>query len=233
MLGLTLRLTGIFSFFRIPYNSLLMDTYLFPPKTTVIGMIGAAIGWNEDEFLENIKNFRYGLIIENHGEVLTETAAIYKSKEAPRYPITKNMVYMPVYKVFLSSKDDNMVKEAHDAIRDPKFVLTLGDSENLFYPTHTNPNFVTLLEIKEKPAEKLNCILPSDIYNEYHSTFSRIKDDFLPPRETKIPVDFVGKGRSRRFVPLNVFYYSGVELRLKKPIKKGVFDFDGDAVYLF
>lgn len=55
LLGLTLELSGIFSFFRIPYNSLLMDTYLFPPKTTLIGIIGASIGWEEEEFLKTIK----------------------------------------------------------------------------------------------------------------------------------------------------------------------------------
>lgn len=233
MLGLTLSLTGIFSFFRIPYNSLLMDTYLFPPKTTIIGMVGAAIGWNEDEVLENIRNFKYGLIIEKSGETLKETAAIYKSKQAPIYPITKNMLHKPAYKVFLSSDDSDLIKKTGEALKDPKFVLTLGDSENLFYPNYKNPRFVKLIEIKEKPIEKLRCILPSEVYNEYRSTFYKIKDDFLPPREIKIPVDFVGRGRNRRFLPRNVFYYSGVELLLKKPIEKGAFDFDGDAIYLF
>jgi len=242
MLGLRLNLTGIFSFFRIPYNSLLMDTYHFPPKTTIIGMVGAALGWDEDEFLKNIRNFRYGLIIESAGEVLQELASLYKGEKHKdemsglvydkRYPITKNMMHKPAYKVFLSS-DNALIKEAGEALCNPKFVLTLGDSENLFYPTSNNPNFVRLTEIKEKPTQKLKCILPSEVYNKYHSTFSKIKDDILPPREIKIPIDFIGKGKNRRFIPKNVFYYSGIELQLKKPIEKGAFDFDGDAVYLF
>lgn len=232
MLGLTLNLTGIFSFYRIPYNSLLMDTYQFPPKTTVVGMVGAALGWDEDEFLKNIRNFKYGLIIESCGEMLKETAAIYKRKQAPIYPITKKMLHKPAYKVFLSS-NDNLINDAGDALRNPKFVLTLGDSENLFYPNHKNPDFVRVMGIREKSVERLKCILPSEVYNEYPATFSKIKDDFLPPREIKIPVDFTGGGRNRRFVPMNVFYYSGIELQLKKTIEKGVFDFNGDAVYLF
>lgn len=233
MLGLTLNLTGIFSFFRIPYNSLLMDTYQFPPKTTVVGMVGAALGWSEDEFLKNIRNFKYGLIIESSGEMLKETAAIYKNRQAPIYPITKNMLHKPVYKVFLSSDNTSLIKEAGEALKDPEFVLTLGDSENLFYPNYKNPDFVRVIEINEKHAQQLKCILPSEIYNEYHAGFSKTKDDFLPPREIKIPVDFTGGGRNRRFVPMNVFYYSGIELQLRKPIEKGAFDFDGDSVYLF
>jgi len=235
MLGLALDLSGIFSFFRIPYNSLLMDTYQFPPKTTVIGMVGAALGWNEEEVLRNIPYFKYGLIIEMHGESFNETAAIYKSKGVPIYPITKNLLYNSAFKVFLSAPtNDLLIQSAHDALLDPQFVLTLGDSENLFYPR--NPHYVHLiqdLETKEKSTDRVRCILPSEIYHEYCGTFSKIHNDFLPPREIKIPVNFTGRGKNRRFIPLNVCYYSGIELQLKKFIERGAFDFDGDTVYLF
>ncbi|MEM3455858.1 MAG: CRISPR-associated protein Cas5, partial [Candidatus Micrarchaeia archaeon] len=134
MLGVRLELTGIFSFFRIPYNSLVMDTYLFPPKTTILGMVGAACGWDEKKVLESIKIFKYGVIIESCGEVFRETAVIYKTKNKPIYPITKNMIYRPAYTVFLYSENPKLIEEIEKAIRDPKFVLALGDSENLFYP---------------------------------------------------------------------------------------------------
>ena len=230
MRGLVINLTGIFSFFRIPYNSLLMDTYLFPPKTTVVGIVGAALGWNEKTFLENIKNFKYGLILESIGEVLKETAVIYKNEDSPIYPITKNMVYKPVYKIFLTSSNDSLIESAYKALQDPKYVLTLGDSENLVYPKTTH--FVKIMDIVEKPTDKLKCILPSKIYNAYKHTLSIIKNDILSPREIKIPVDFTGSGKKRRFIAENVFYYSGIELHFERPIQ-GVYDIDGDAVYLF
>jgi len=235
MNGLVLHLSGIFSFFRIPYTSLVMDTYPFPPKTTVIGMVGAAFGWKEEEFLENIKKFKYGVIVESPGEIVREVAVIFKSKNAPIYPITKNMIYKPTYKVFLTSNEEDLINEATEKFYDPKYVLGLGDSENLFYPEH--PKFVKSMGIKEeKEAKKLRCILPSEIYREYVTTLNTGEmvrgKNILPPREIKIPVDFVGRGKNRRFVSRNVFYYSGIELELKKPLE-GVFDFDGEAVYLF
>ncbi|HHF58030.1 MAG TPA: CRISPR-associated protein Cas5 [candidate division WOR-3 bacterium] len=244
MNGLVLHLSGIFSFFRIPYTSLLMDTYPFPPKTTVIGMVGAAFGWKEEEFLENIKKFGYGVIIERSGEIVKEVARIFgnlrRDKERGIYyyehkPVTKNMIYKPSYKVFLTSNEEDLINEATEKFYDPKYVLGLGDSEDLFYPEH--PKFVKSMRIKEeKEAKKLRCILPSEIYRGYVKTLNTGEmvrgKNILLPREIKIPVDFVGRGKNRRFVSRNVFYYSGIELELKKPLEE-VFDFDGEAVYLF
>lgn len=236
MLGIKLTLSGIFSFYRVPYNSLLMDTFLFPPKTSIIGMMGAAIGWNEDVFLENLKKFRYGVIIEKAGESFSEIAVIYKSKNSPIYPITKNLVHKPVYNVFLTSEDDSLTENIGKALQNPKYVLTLGDSENLFYPL--NKNYIRILKIKENmSATKLRCILPSEIYNEYVVQMNVGEmfpnKNLLLPREIRIPIDFVEQGKNRRFIPKNVFYYAGIELQLKNPVKEGVYDFDGDPVYLF
>ena len=89
---------------------------------------------------------------------------------------------------------------------------------------------------EEQETKKLRCILPSEIYNEYAKAantgaMTRGKA-ILSPREVKIPVDFVGRGKNRRYVSRNVFYYSGISLELKEPIEE-VFDFDGESVYLF
>lgn len=214
-----------------------MDTYLFPPKTTILGLVGAACGWEEKEVLESIKIFKYGVIIESFGEVFKETAAIYYKKDKPIYPITKNMIYRPAYTVFLYSEKPKLIEEIEAALKNPKFVLALGDSENLFYPK--TPDFVKVVnDIEEVPAKKLKCILPSKIYNKYCTganldKIEKIKEYILPPKEIMVPVDFTGSGKKRQFISENVVYYSGIEIHLKNPIEKGVFKFDGDFVYLF
>jgi CRISPR-associated protein Cas5h len=229
LLGLEIHLKGIFSFFRIPYNSLLMDTYAFPPKTTAIGFVSAALGWGEEEYLSKLPQFLYGVIIEDPGETVSEIAAIFKTKEAPIYPIIKNMNYKPSYRVFIASQNESLMEKAEAALRDPVFVLSLGDSENLWYPKAKD--FVILREIEERDAASVKCILPTELFQEYYKDYSRISDTFLPPKEVRIPVAFTGSGRRRRFIPKSVYYYSGIEVNLNKPLR--VFDFDGDGVYLF
>lgn len=231
MKGLKIHINGIFSFFRIPYNSLLMDTFLFPPKTTVIGMLGAAAGWNEDEFLKNLKRILYGVTIIYPGEIVQEIARIFKSNDSPIYPINKRMVYKPSYDVFIASDDLDMMNEIYSGLQDPKYVLSLGDSENLFYPK--NKYFAEIMDIVESSSNKFRCILPKEIYETYYMDYSKIDDYILPPKETKIPVDFIGKGKKRRFIARNVIFYSGIEINMKEKITKNVWDFNGSKVYLF
>lgn len=229
MLGLTLELSGIFSFFRIPYNSLLMDTYLFPPKTTLIGMIGASIGWEEREFLKITKKSQYGLIIKNPGERVSETAVIFKNERTPVYPLTKNMNYKPIYKAFFTCEDDELVKLAYKYLQNPNHVLSMGESENLFYPK--KPNFVKLFEVESVNVDNLTCLIPSSVYNEYVKGISPINKDLIPPYEVRIPIDFVGKEKNRRSVLKRVYCHYGVQLNLKNPLE--VYKFGEDAVYLF
>lgn len=231
--GLKIKISGLYAFFRIPYNSLLMDTYRFPPKTTIVGMIGAALGWNEKNFLENIRKFKYGVVIESPGELIKEVSSIFKSKNAPIYPIKKIMIYKPVYNVYLSSEDETIVEETYNALRDPKYVLTLGDSENIFYPK--KKDFVELMEINETETKSIKCIIPTDLFRTYTEKFEKLEEsiDILVPSSIKVPIDFIGKGKKRRFYGENVTYFSGIELHLKEILHQGIYDFNGDKIYLF
>lgn len=231
--GLKIKASGLYAFFRIPYNSLLMDTYRFPPKTTVIGMIGAALGWDEKKVLENIKKFKYGVIIKSPGELIREVSSIFKNKETPIYPIIKIMIFKPVYNIYITSEDENIIEESYYALKDPKYVLTLGDSENILYPQEKN--YVELIEIKETQTDSLDCILPTELFQKNTKKIEKLENsnNILVPASIVIPVDFVGKGKRRRFYGKNVTYFSGIRVYLKEPLSQGVYDFNGDKIYLF
>jgi|GEM_PF-1368098 len=231
MKGLKIQITGIFSFFRIPYNSLLMDTFLFPPKTTVVGMLGAAAGWNENEFLRNLKNILYGVIIKNPGELFHETAQIYKNKDAPIYPITKKMIYKPEYEVFIASEEIDKVEKIYSTLQDPKYVISLGDSENLFFPK--DRKFLEIMDITKSSSDNFRCILPKEIYDKYYQNYKKIDDNIIPPKEAKMPIDFTGSGNKRRFIGINVVFYSGIEINMKDKVEANVWDFNGSELYLF
>jgi len=234
MKGLVLELQGIFGFFRVPFNALLMDTYHFPPKTTAIGMLGAALGWDENTFLSYLKKIKYGVIIEKPGSRASETTVIFKSSNSPTYPITKNLLYKPEFKVFFVSEGEpEVIEEAYRALYDPAYVLALGDSENLVYPGRKD--YASIMDVAPAETERVRCILPSDIFTEFKERIdissTEKGHEVIPPKEIKIPVDFTGKGKKRRFIPKGVYYYSGVEIVLKEPVS--AYDFSGEKVYLF
>jgi len=230
MIGIRLSIVGIFSFFKVPYNSLLMDSYLFPPKTTIVGMIGAAMGWNEERVLDDIDKFKYGLIIKNPGERAIETATIFgnieytpypitKIMNYKSYPITKIMNYKPFYEVYIASDNKDLnIDKIYDALNDPKFTLYLGDSESLFYADFKHPKFCEKIEINKDFGNEFECILPSEIYNKKERIEMTTKK-VIPPTEIKIPINFTGKGKNRKCVLKNVFYYSGIKVKLKESVE--------------
>jgi len=228
MQGLVLNLNATYFFYRIPYNSLLMDSLPFPPKTSIVGMLGAAIGWDEETFIENIPKFKYGLIIENQGERLKETATIFKNKNSPKYPITKNMYYKANYRVFVEAEDEKLLEKAYLAMQDPKYAITLGDSDNIFYPK--DKDYINPVEYSEGNARSVRCILPSDVFMK-NKGYEKISDIISPPAAYKVPVNFNGTGKNRHSVYATVYSYSGISVKFNDDIK--VDFFEGEPVYLF
>jgi CRISPR-associated protein Cas5h len=193
-------------------------------------MLGSAVGWNEEEFLKKLDKLKYGIIIESPGELLKEIARILKGENEKIYPISKNMLYKPRFSLFVASEEDMLIDKIFEAIKDPKYVLSLGDSENLFYPMNTE--FVKRVDIKPVSSDKFRCILPTEVYKN-HKGYSIINSEILPPKEIRIPVNFTGSGKSRRFVSKSVVFYSGIEVNMKENISENVWEFDGSPIYLF
>jgi CRISPR-associated protein Cas5h len=78
MKGIIWHLRGEWGSFR-PYDTTsIIDTYLFPPKTTIIGMIGAACGWNEDNLVEYYDRIKVGIRIEHFDSVFSDVTKIWK-----------------------------------------------------------------------------------------------------------------------------------------------------------
>ncbi len=129
MLGLVVEVKPpLQAHFRIPYNSLLLDSYPFPPRTTAIGMVagGAMGGLPEEGFRKLLNELKYGVVVEDPGARVEETAAIFKNASAPIYPITKVLFHRPHYRMFFAG-DDKLIEKAYDALLDPVFAPpTLG-----------------------------------------------------------------------------------------------------------
>ena len=141
------------------------------------------------------------------------------------------MIYKPVYEVFIASEDLDIVEKIYLGLQDPKYVISLGDSENLFFPK--DRKFVEIMDTMESSSDKFRCILPKEIYDTYYLNYSKIDDNIIPPKEAKMPIDFTGNGNKRRFIGINVVFYSGIEINMRNKINNNVWDFNGSKVYLF
>ena len=161
MIGLVVEVRPIQAHFRVPYNSLLLDSYPFPPRTTAIGMLAGAMGLPEEGFRELLNTLRYGVIVEDPGARVEETAAIFKNPGSPLYPITKVLYHRPHYRLFFAG-DEKTIEQAHDALLDPVFTPYLGDSESLFFPARRN--YIRIVEVEEGEESTLRSIIPGEEY---------------------------------------------------------------------
>ncbi|AEK72019.1 CRISPR-associated protein Cas5 [Thermococcus sp. 4557] len=226
MLGLVLEVRPLQAHFRIPYNSLLLDSYPFPPRTTAIGLVAGAMGLPEGGYRELLKEMRYGVIVEDPGVRVEEKAAIFKSPDSPLYPITKVLFHKPRYRMFFAG-DDDLIERAYDSLIDPVFTPYLGDSESLMYPAKRD--YVRIVEVNDGKESILRSIIPGDEYTK-GARFVLMKRTNLTPREYRMPVDFTyGRGKGRRAVYRKVVAFAGGYVELANPID--VLLFDGEPVF--
>ncbi|WP_297504495.1 CRISPR-associated protein Cas5 [Thermococcus sp.] len=227
MLGLVIEVRPVQAHFRIPYNSIMLDSYPFPPRTTAIGMIAGAMGLPEEGFRKLLGELRYGVIVEEAGARAEETAAIYKNEGTPIYPITKVIYHRPHYRLFFAGEDE-LMERAYEGILDPVFTPYLGDSESLFYPAKRN--YARLVKVEEGEESTLRSIIPEEAYSR-GARFFVLRRNNLTPRDYRMPVKFTYRGKGRRAVFRKVVAFAGGYVELSNPVK--VMFFDGEPVFIF
>jgi len=227
VLGLVVEVRPIQAHFRIPYNSLLMDSYPFPPRTTAIGMVAGAMGLPEEGFKRLLGEVRYGVIVEEAGSRVEETAVIYKNPGTPVYPITKVLYHRPHYRLFFAG-EEGLIEEAYEALLDPAFTPYLGDSESLFYPARRD--YAKLVDVEESEEATLRSVIPEEAYSA-GARFFVLRRNNLTPRDYRMPVSFIYRGKGRRAVFRKVVAFAGGFVELANPLK--VLLFDGEPVFTF
>ncbi|WP_297467641.1 CRISPR-associated protein Cas5 [Thermococcus sp.] len=227
MLGLVVEVRPIQTHFRIPYNSLLLDSYPFPPWTTAVGMLAGAMGLPEEGFKRLLDEVRYGVIVEEAGSRVEETAVVYKNPGTPVYPITKVLYHRPYYRLFFAGKDE-LIEKAYEALLDPVFTPYLGDSESLLYPAKRD--YARIVEVKEGEESTLRSIIPEEAYSA-GARFCVLRRNNLTPRNYRMSVSFTYRGKGRRAVFKRVVAFAGGYVELANPLK--VLLFDGEPVFAF
>jgi len=57
------KLSGDYALFKKPYANNQPQSFVIPPKTAILGMIGAIMGWSKDSYIDNLpfEDFKYGV----------------------------------------------------------------------------------------------------------------------------------------------------------------------------
>ena len=260
MKGLIWYLNGEYASFRPPDTTSIIETMFFPPKTAIIGMIGAACGWRERDLIGYYDKIKVGIKIERVDSVFSDLIKIWKVAEATKksrwlyipenkiytfeelqgkipivvrdiYVVIKQFLYKPKFVVYIAVPQEDKLKligKIEEALKDPEYPITLGDSDSLFYPE--GMDYVKKVEIQQNiKSKKFHCLLDKEVaYNEGGGIKIREDSKFiLYPRQKSMLIKFE-EGRKPK--KKEIICFIG-EIELEKEID--AYEFNGEPIYLF
>jgi CRISPR-associated protein Cas5t len=206
---LKIKCSGSFNSFRQPDFHTYHKTLPLPPKTTVAGMLGSALGIGPKEINDNwlkSNRFQMGVAGKNNGKAndlwqirkyeSKRIAAYNKGDASSPYKtavIVRELLYQAQFLIYLSFSSIQDYDLIRNALSNPAWALSLGREDEL-----VKIQTITELELHEQTGLTYsNTVLPQDInvqgYILVLENFAGINMLTEAPRINMLPVTFIHK----------------------------------------
>jgi len=138
-----------FGHFRIPYTTSYKQSYPFPTKPAVIGIIGAILGWDEGTVMEKIKEFKIALPQWQNDGRFIEYAYILarKGKSSELRPERFEILVRPSFEILIASENRELIELVFLKIKNHDFTFPIYMGKNEFAITE-------IINLCEKPYEE-------------------------------------------------------------------------------
>lgn len=254
-----IKCLGCLNSFRQPDFHTYHKTLSLPPKTTVAGMIGSALGISpievNDEWLKKGR-FQVGIIGKANGKANdlwqirkyeTKTIASFKKwredttnkveKVDSPYKtavIVREILYQMQFSIYLHLADENDMNYVFEKLQNPSWALSLGREDELIKITQLK---IVELEAKEDVFYR-NTVLPFDInQTRYEADNSYFKNNLgknlleEAPKVIKLPLTFSHKEEAREADSFGFFtFISDLPLQPKQN-KTGFWDTEDSIAF--
>jgi len=186
-------LEGSFCSFRDPVAAKYQPTFWFPPKTTVIGFLGCALGLEPPALEPLYDSLRMGVVLESWGGMARDLWGFTKLKGSSKPEtavVIRELIYQPRYAFYIAADDMNRLEELREALLDPAYPLRFGRGEDLAM-LRGEPQVIPLSPAEDAPWLRWT-LLPFTIQDracalEKPDTEPRPR---IPPRPSRMPVRF-------------------------------------------
>lgn len=175
MQALRLDVEGDFNSFRMGQSLQYQRTYLFPPKPTVIGLAGAALGLADNELEPLYTGISVGTILHHYQGLARDLWGITKFKTVgtEHAVVVREMLHRPYYSIYFAlSKTSLQLKDLQLAFVDPAYPLSLGRSDELVVIRSSR---ITDLTPSPPGACYRNTVLPFD-YRKRSYTIEKVTE---------------------------------------------------------
>ena len=215
-------ITSDFAHFRDIFTHLFFKTLLAPPRTTVIGIVSAAMGGDEKSTIElsNRSGLYIGVKILLIKGIAKEIIRVKNLKEhtLTETPILRTLIVSPTYRLYIASNNKELLEDMRSALQNPTYSLYLGISEFLARIS----NISEIYDIEANTTTMLSCIVPFNNFNNIEYSTHIIDNNklvLLPEiSKTVYSFEYTNKGRNpKEYINLIMSY--NCELRFKNPIQ--------------
>jgi len=212
------KLSGDYALFKKPYANNQPQSFVIPPKTAILGMIGAIMGWSKEEYIEKLSfdKFAYAVRLitpkikkdliginlmqgKNAKFTFNENPLVSPPERGQRSPTRFEFLKDMEWEIFLFVDDSEVQNKLFERIKSKKFVYNpnLGlqslfakiENEQLFYVELANDVNNDIYTSFERDFIKFKISKPVAFYNELIPV-SFNSDRSLP--RTKEMISFVG-----------------------------------------
>ena len=220
--------------FRIPESHTFQQTLPLPPITTLIGLVGAALGLSFEDAMRFRKEngLCLGVIGRHNGQIRDlwkyrkiKTGKVISDVLLREYLVDFNM------KLTIGSEDAGVLIQVREGFLNPHYALTAGTSDDLLKICRVGG----LEELgKGLFSEFQNTVLAGDHAGTYDPMFdlknTPITETICAPQVFLLPTAFSFIGNERRISRREHFTFVGSPINLKKSIP--AFQIEGEAVAL-
>lgn len=234
--SLRIELVGKVNSFRLADHHTYQKSYLFPPKTTVCGMIGAALGYSAHEvndillnkigvgiYLQSIDGetrdlWKYRKIKARSDTDKTDEVTIIDKTQYFSSILVREWLFMPRYVLYISS-ERSFLEKIKNVLEHPVYALSLGREDELI--KIRDIRWVTLTY--QENLFYSNTVLPFNIFTEgYDIDISSFVpgQKIIPPSVEKVPVKFKYDHETREAVGYQIIT-SFINIHLRPKVRHG------------
>jgi len=220
--------------FRIPETHIFQQSLPLPPITTLIGILGAAVGLSFEEAMNFYEEneIQFGIIGTNKGRFrdLWKYRKVKSDENITAVLIREYLIDLEMT-IYVAALKENLIKTIRQHFLNPCFALTVGNSDSLL-------KIVEASEVRKIEIVNLdtfsNTVLPGDQAKFYESNIDvktvPLMKEIYAPQVHLLPTQFDFLGSERRVKKREPFTFVDIPVKLKRSVLG--FEINGKAVPL-
>lgn len=221
---LILKVKGKFAHFRKFYTNSSSLSYSVPPRTTIIGLIAAVLGYERDSYYEIFSKDKFNVSIKKDSRIrkIMQSVNYIKATSPKNIFQPKDHTQIPVeiltgddgveYTIYVSCTDKNLMDKLEYRVKNNRYVYSpyLGAA-----PFNCSFQFCSRLDIQpEKGNELIRISTPVNLKYIVPGSIDIFENDNLKLLKERMPVEFL-KGRELGNMASYIYDENGHSLKLK------------------